>query len=112
MTATPSITTILPHLLLPGLAALLLLLWAKSKGATWTQVQLSFAATMFGAFMTASGWIFAAFLSGERLSGLRILGSQILVGAACGLLAFFGTMPVERDVTDEVSGDKGRRGRS
>ena len=57
---------------------------------------------MLGAFMTASGWVFAAYLSGEQLSGLKILGSQILVATACGSMVFFGVMPHERDVTDEL----------
>jgi len=102
MADVPGITNIIPHLLLPGVLALLLLLWARRRGATWAQVQLSFGAAMLAAFMTASGWVFAAYMSGEQLNGLRILGSQILVGAVCGLMVFFGTMPVERDVTSEV----------
>ncbi len=98
----PNLITILPHLVLPGLVALGLLLWARRHGATWTQVQLSFGAAMFGAFLTASGWVFAAYLAGERLTTLRILLSQALVGGVCGVLVFFGTMPRERDLTAEV----------
>lgn len=98
----PDITTILPHLILPAVLALVVLLWARRRGATWTQVQLSFGAGMLGAFMTASGWVFAAYMSGEQLSTFKVLGSQLLVGAACGLMVFFGVMPHERDVTDEA----------
>ena len=105
----PNLLTILPHLVLPGLLALFLLLRAKRRGATWTQVQLSFGAAMFGAFLAASGWVFAAYLAGEPLTALKIIGSQVLVGGACGVLVFFGTMPVEMDLTDELA-KRGRRG--
>jgi apolipoprotein N-acyltransferase len=98
----PDLPSILPYLVVPGLVALIVLLWAKRRGATWTQVRLSFGVAMFGAFLTASGWVFAAYLAGERLTALKILGSQVLVGGACGLLVFFGTMPVERDLTEEL----------
>ncbi len=102
MPHVPGIVTIVPHLILPALLGVCLLLWARRRGATWTQVQLSFAAAMLGAFMTASGWIFSAFLSGESTNVLKVLGSQVLVAAACGTLVFFGTMPHERDVTNEA----------
>ena len=105
----PDLITILPYLILPGLIALGLLFWARRKGATWTQVQLSFGAGMLGAFMTASGWVFAAYVSGHELSGLKILGSQVLVGAACGMMVFFAAMPHERDVTDEAEQADARR---
>jgi hypothetical protein len=99
MSNRPDLLTILPHLVVPALLALILLLWARRLGATWTQVQLSFGAAMLGAFMAASGWIFAAYIAGEPLSTLRILGSQVLLGAAAGTFVFFGTMPVEQDLT-------------
>ena len=97
----PDIMTVLPYLVLPGTVALVLLLWAKRRGATWTQVELSFGVAMLAAFMTASGWVVAAYLSGEQLGPWKIVGSQFLVAAACGLMVFFGTMPVEQDLTDE-----------
>jgi hypothetical protein len=100
MDTRPDLLTIVPHLVVPALLALCLLLWARRLGATWTQVQLSFGAAMLGAFMAASGWIFAAYVAGEPLHTLRILGSQVLVGAAAGLFVFFGTMPVEQDLTE------------
>jgi hypothetical protein len=103
----PDITTIVPHLVTPGLVALVLLIWAKRRGATWTQVQFSFGVAMFGAFLTASGWVFAAFLSGERLTPFKILLSQVLVGGACGVLVFFGTMPVARDLTNDLAAKSG-----
>ena len=96
----PDLMTIMPYLTAPGLAALVLLVWAKRHGATWAQVQLSFGAAMFGAFLAASAWAFAAYLAGEHLSVPKLLVSQVLVGGACGLLVFFSTMPVERDLTD------------
>jgi drug/metabolite transporter (DMT)-like permease len=108
MNNRPDLLTILPHLAVPALLALALLLWARRLGATWTQVQLSFGAAMLGAFMAASGWIFAAYLAGEALSTLRILGSQVLLGAAAGIFVFFGTMPVEQDLT-EPPGERDQR---
>jgi len=93
-------TAIVPHLIVPSVVALLVLLWARRRGASWTQVQLSFLVAMFAAFLTASGWVFAAYLSGERISAWKVLGSQVLVGGTCALLVFFGTMPFERDLTD------------
>lgn len=102
----PDLTSIVPHLIVPGLLSLLLLLWAKMRGATWTQVQLSFGAAMLGAFMTAGGWVFGAYMSGERLEPWKILGSQALVAAACGLLVFFGSMPTVQDLTDELEQQK------
>lgn len=101
----PNLIVVLPHLVLPGLLAALLLLWARRRGASWTQVQLSFGAAMLSAFMAASGWIFASYITGVALSPLRILASQILVGAASGLLVLFGTMPVEQDLSDRDAAD-------
>ncbi len=99
----PDLVTVLPYLLVPAILGLVLLLWAKRRGATWAQVQLSFGAAMLGAFMTATGWIFAAYLSGRPLSMIKVVGSELLVATACGLLAFFGTMPHELDMTDELN---------
>lgn len=96
----PDAVTIAPYLIVPGAVALVLLLWARRRGASWTQVQLCFAVAMFAAFLTASGWVFAAYVSGERISTWKVLGSQVLVAGACSMLVFFGTMPVERDLTD------------
>jgi drug/metabolite transporter (DMT)-like permease len=96
----PELAHILPHLVLPALLALFLLLWAKRRGASWTQVQMSFGAAMFAAFLTASGWIYSAYLSGQRLNALLVLCSQLLVGAACGFLVFFGTMPIDQDLPE------------
>jgi hypothetical protein len=106
----PDMVTIAPYLIIPGLLALILLLWARLRGASWTQVQLSFLVAMFAAFLTASGWVFAAYLSGERLSLWRVLGSQVLVGGACAMLVFFGTMPIERDLTGPDDVPQGPRG--
>lgn len=111
MNGQPNLVTIMPHLVAPAIMALVLLLWARRRGATWTQVELSFGAAMLGAFMTASGWIFAAYLGGEKLTLWRILGSQILVGGTCGLAVFFGLMPVEQDLTDELEERNQRRKR-
>jgi hypothetical protein len=97
----PDLTTIVPYLVLPGLVALLCLLLAKLRGASWAQVQLSFAVAMLTAFMTASSWVIAAYLAGERVGPWVIVGSQILVAVTCGLIVFFGAMPVEQDLTDE-----------
>lgn len=109
MAGQPNLASIVPHLVVPALLALLVLLWARRLGASWTQVHLSFGAAMLGAFLTAAGWIFAAYIAGETLTPLKILGSQLLVATACGLAMFFGAMPIEQDLTDELK-PKGSRG--
>jgi drug/metabolite transporter (DMT)-like permease len=98
----PDLMSVLPYLAAPAALAVLLLIWARRRGATWTQVQLSFTAAMVGAFLTAAGWIVAAYISGEALTTWRILGSELLVAGTCGVMAFFGTMPERRDLTPEA----------
>ena len=101
MHSEPSLITILPFLAVPAVLAVLVLRIARRRGATWTQVQIAFAAAILGAFMTVTGWRFAAFLSGEPLSVWRILGSELLVASVCGTIAYFAAMPVDRDLTGE-----------
>lgn len=101
MVEPPDLMSVLPYLAAPAVLAVLLLIWARRRGATWTQVQLSFIAAMLGAFLTATGWIVAAYISGEVLTIWRILGSELLVAATCGVMAFFGLMPERRDLTPE-----------
>ena len=64
---------------------------------------------MLGAFLTVTGWMFASYLSGEPFSAWRILGSELLVSAVCGLTAYFAAMPIERDLTEELR-ESDRRG--
>ena len=108
MAERPDLADVIPYLIVPAVVAVGLLIWAKRRGASWTQVQLSFGAAMLGAFMTASGWVVAGVLGGERPTMPGVLGSQLLVAAVCGVLAFFGTMPVEQDLTGEL-GDTDRQ---
>ena len=98
---TPRLIMILPHLIVPAALAFALLLWARRRGASWPQMLWSFAAATLGAFMTAGGWVTTRYFAGEPLSFIKVLGSQVLVGGACGMLVFFGLMPPERDVTNE-----------
>jgi hypothetical protein len=109
MQGEPSIAAILPYLAAPAVLFLVLLAFARRRGASWTQVQVSFGAAMLGAFLTVTGWSFASYLSGETLSVWRILGSELLVSAVCGLTAYFAAMPIERDLTEELR-ESDRRG--
>ena len=101
----PDLWTVLPYLTIPAVTALLLLWWARRRGATVLQVRLSFLAAMLGAFMATTGWIFVSFLYGTRHTFLQLTGSQLLAAAACGMVVYFGTMPVEQDLSDDRSSD-------
>jgi len=98
----PDLMTIGPYMILPLLVAVLLGVLARRRGATWTQIQVSLGAGLLGAFMTSSGWVFAAYINGDPINVWMILGSQILVGLVCALAAFFSTMPTEQDLTDKL----------
>lgn len=98
----PNLMTILPYMILPLLLSVLLGIFARRRGASWVQLQVSLGAGLLGAFMTASGWVFSAYINGHSLSPLRTVGSQVLVGLICALAAFFSTMPVEQDLTQHL----------
>lgn len=102
MVGEPNLAAILPYLAAPAALFLVLLALARKRGASWTQVQVSFGAAMLGAFLTVTGWMFASYFSGEPLSAWRILGSELVVSVVCGLTAFFAAMPIERDLTEEL----------
>ena len=102
MADRPGLLTILPYMILPFLLAVLLGIFARRRGASWVQLQVSLGAGLLGAFMTASGWVFSAYLNGHSLSLIKTVGSQVLVGLICALAAFFSTMPVEQDLTQQL----------
>jgi len=104
MASAPDLMSILPYLIAPGVLCVLLLVWARRRGATWTQVQVSFAAAMLGAFLAAAGWVFATYLSGESIATWQIVGSELLVAVTCGVMAFFGMMPQKQDLTPDGEG--------
>ena len=95
----PVMASVLPYLIIPAVISFLALWWARHRGATVLQVRLAFAAAMLGAFMATTGWVFYSYINGIKYSILQITGSQLLAAAACALMVFFGTMPVEQDLT-------------
>lgn len=98
MNRPPRLLTILLYLIVPAVIAVVVLAVAKRRGATWTQIEASFLAAMFAAFITAGGWLFGGYLAEQDPVPWKIIGSELLVSAICGIIAFFATMPSDQHV--------------